>query len=129
MKDFNDVMSGVDEVINNAKSGNFDEIIEKTKVYADKAAKISAEGLEISKKKIELLDAKAKLSKAYEKFGILVYSQNEGEDVSEESWNSAIAEIKLHKTRKEILDKDIEELKAKFSKAQPKNESEKTDAE
>ena len=52
MKNLNDVISSVDDVLNSAKRGIFDEVLSKTKAYAEIATKKSAERLEISKKKI-----------------------------------------------------------------------------
>ena len=114
MKNINDVINGVDEVINNAKQGNFDEIISKTKSYAQRATRRSAERLEISRKKIELLDTKTKLSKAYEKLGKLTYAIDEGEEVNADDLASCRAEIQLQKMRSDLLNKEIEELKAIF---------------
>ena len=57
MRNFNDVLNSVDEAINNAKkNGSIDEVINKTKEYAKK----SAQAIEISRKRIELLDTKTK---------------------------------------------------------------------
>ena len=113
MKNFNDVINEVDEVINSAKKGNFDELLSKTKSYAEKATKRSAERLEISKKKIELLDSKAKLTRAYEKYGKLMYLKNQNEEVSEDEIASAEAAIELQKMRSDMLNEEIEELKRK----------------
>ena len=115
MKNINDVISGVDGVFSNAKHGNFEEVLTKTKNYAEKATKKSAERLEISRKKIELLDSKTKLSKAYEKFGKLYHDKSIGEEVSEDELKSCMAEIELQKTRTEMLDKEIEELRDLFT--------------
>ena len=119
MKNFNDVISGVDEVINSAKQGNFDEVLSKTKDYAERATKRSAERLEISRKKIELLDSKTKLSRAYEKYGRLLYSAKSGEEVSEEEIASCEANIELQKMRADMLDGEIDELRAVFTDAVP----------
>lgn len=108
------LFSGMDELINSAKSGNFDELLSKTKVYAEDAAKKSAERLEISKKKIELLDSKTKLAKMYEKFGKLQFSAYIGEEVDEDELASVIEEIKIHKARAEMLDAEVEDLKSAF---------------
>lgn len=125
MKNFNDVISNVDEAINNALNGNLEDVISKTKSYAEKATKRSAERLEISRKKIELLDAKTKLSKAFEKYGRLCYEQNINGTFDEEKINSALAEIELQQTRSDMLDKEIEELRELFTaseKADPETE-------
>ncbi len=124
MKNFNDVISGVDDVISSAKNGSFEEVLAKTKSYAEKATRKSAERLEISRKKIELLDSKTKLSKAYEKFGRLEYAKRQGEEVNEDEYKSAFAQIDLQKTRAEMIDKEIEELRRLFSEASAKEEKE-----
>ncbi len=124
MKNFNDVISGVDDVISSAKNGSFEEVLAKTKSYAEKATRKSAERLEISRKKIELLDSKTKLSKAYEKFGRLEYARRQGEEVNEDEYKSAFAQIDLQKTRAEMIDKEIEELRRLFSEASAKEEKE-----
>ena len=119
MKNINDVFSG-------AKNGSFEEVLAKTRIYAEKATKKSAERLEISRKKIELLDSKTKLSKAYEKFGRLEYSKLQGEEISEDEYKSALAQIELQRTRSDMLDKEIEELRRLFSESAPaREESEK----
>ena len=125
MNNFNDVISGVDEVLNSAKHGNFEEVLSKTKNYAEKATKKSAERLEISRKKIELLDSKTKLAKAYEKFGKLSFDKREGTEVSEDDINSCLAEIQLQKTRAEMLDAEIEELRVLFAEPMNKREARK----
>ena len=123
MKNLNDVLSGVDEVLNSAKHGNFEEVLTKTKSYAEKASKKSAERLEISRKKIELLDSKTKLTKAYEHYGRLQYSAYTGELVDEEAVEAALQEIQLQKTRADLLDKEIEELRAAFLESLSKKEA------
>ena len=114
-----------DDVLNSAKTGNFDDVLLKTKAYAEDAAKKSAERLEISKKKIELLDSKTKLVKAYERYGKLQYDLYEGHDVSQNELDACIDEIQLQKNRNESLDSEIEELKKLFveglSKKEPKH--------
>lgn len=133
MRNLNDIVSGVDEVLNSAKRGNFEEVLAKTKSYAEKATKKSAERLEISKKKIELLDSKTKLSKAYEKFGKLQYSAYEGNNVSEEELDACLQEIQLQKSRADLLDAEISELRAVFmdsaSKREPNRQANEDDIE
>ena len=63
-----ELFGSMDEAFNNQK---LEEMFNKTKDVAENMSKKSAERLEISRKKVELLDAKAKLSKLYEKFGKL----------------------------------------------------------
>ena len=123
MKNFNDVISGVDEVLNSAKHGNFEDVLTKTKSYAERATKKSAERLEISRKKIELLDSRTKLTKAYEKYGRLQYSAYLGEELDEEAIESALQEIQLQKTRAELLDKEVAELREAFVEGLSKREA------
>lgn len=126
MKNINEVISEVDEAI---KNGNFEEVLAKTKSYAEKATKKSAEKIEISRKKIELLDSKTKLSKAYEKFGKLEYAKREGEEVNEDEYKSALAQIELQKIRADMLDKEIEDLRALFSESATRTDDEPEVAE
>ena len=119
-------MKNINDVFSDTKNGSFEEVLAKTRIYAEKATKKSAERLEISRKKIELLDSKTKLSKAYEKFGRLEYSKLQGEEISEDDYKSALAQIELQRTRSDMLDKEIEELRRLFSEsAPPREESEK----
>ena len=119
-------MKNINDVFSDTKNGSFEEVLAKTRIYAEKATKKSAERLEISRKKIELHDSKTKLSKAYEKFGRLEYSKLQGEEISEDDYKSALAQIELQRTRSDMLDKEIEELRRLFSEsAPPREESEK----
>jgi hypothetical protein len=117
------IFSGVDDVLNSAKAGNFEEVLTKTKSYAEDAAKKSAERLEISKKKIELLDSKTKLVKAYEKFGKLQYAIYEGEQIDNDELTACVEEIQLHKSRAELLDAEVEEMKQNFIDSLSKKEA------
>lgn len=110
------IFSGVEDLLNTAKNGgSLDEIVSKTKVVAGDAAKKSAERLEISRKKIELLDSKTKLAKAYEKFGKLQYAAYCGEEVNDDELSSVIEEIQLQKSRVDFLVAELEELKTAFA--------------
>ncbi len=110
MKNLNDIFSGVDHVLNSAKHGNFEEVLTKTKNYAEQATKKSAERIEISKKKIELLDTKTKLNKAYEAFGKIQYDAYIGEEIEEDEIQAKLQEIQLLKSRAELLDAEITAL-------------------
>jgi hypothetical protein len=123
------LFSGVDEVLNSAKQGNFEEVLTKTRSYAEDAAKKSAERLEISKKKIELLDSKTKLVKAYEQFGKLQYSIYEGEEVNQDELNACVEEIQLQKGRAELLDSEIEQMKSAFLESLSKREAKQYERE
>lgn len=115
MSNINDVFNSVDDVLQSAKQGNFEEAFSKTKSFAERAGKKGAEKLEISRKKIELLDSKTKLAKAYEKFGRLCYDRDHGVDIEEDAYQSCVAEIELQKMRAELLDAEIQEMKTKVT--------------
>ena len=115
MKNLNDVFNSVDEAINNVrKNPGFEDMLNKTKQYA----KMSAEAIEISRKKIELLDAKTKLSKAYEKFGKQQFAIYDGEEANEQELEATANEIIILKGQVEYLDQEIatfkEELASQF---------------
>ncbi|MGN0458225.1 MAG: hypothetical protein ACI4IL_04530 [Eubacterium sp.] len=108
MKNFNDVFTSFDEVINNArKNGTFEEVLNKTKAYAKK----SSEAIEISRKKIELLDAKTKLAKIYEKYGKMQFELYDGNDIDEEEQNKLIEEIVMLRGKIEFIEEEIEAFK------------------
>ena len=108
MKNFNDVINSVDEAINNVKKNpGFEDMLNKTRQYAKK----SAEAIEISRKKIELLDAKTKLAKAYEKLGKLHFTIFDGGSVADEEVEAACNEIIILKGQVDYLDKEIAAFK------------------
>lgn len=115
MKNLNDVFNSVDEALNNVrKNPGFEDMLNKTKQYARK----SAEAIEISRKKIELLDAKTKLSKAYEKYGKQQFAIYDGEEANEQELEATANEIIILKGQVEYLDQEIaafkEELASQF---------------
>lgn len=123
MKNLNDVFNSVDEAINNVrKNPGFEDMLNKTKQYAKK----SAEAIEISRKKIELLDAKTKLSKAYEKFGKQQFALYDGAEVSEQEIEATANEIIILKGQVEYLEKEIaafkEEIASQFDAKMAKKE-------
>lgn len=108
MKNFNDVINSVDEAINNVKKNpGFEDMLNKTRHYAKK----SAEAIEISRKKIELLDAKTKLAKTYEKLGKLQFTIFDGGNVADEEVEAVCNEIIILKGQVEYLDKEIAAFK------------------
>lgn len=108
MKDINEIISGLDDVIARVKeNGNIEDVVNKTRVYAKK----SAEAIEISRKKIELLDAKTKLAKTYEKYGKLCFAASQGEDGNEEAIEKTSQEIIMLKSQCEFLEEEIEAFK------------------
>ena len=112
MKNINDVINSVDEAINNVrKNPNFEDMLNKTKQYAKK----SAEAIEISIKTIELLDAKTKLSKEYEKFGKQQFALYDGEEANEQEIEATANEIIILKGQVEYLDKEIAAFKEEIA--------------
>ena len=112
MKNLNDVFNSVDEAINNVrKNPGFEDMLNKTKQYARK----SAEAIEISRKKIELLDAKTKLSKAYEKYGKQQFAIYDGETVDEQELEATANEIIILKGQVEYLDQEIAAFKEELA--------------
>lgn len=111
MRNLNDIFPGVDEVLSGAKNVNLEDVLQKTRAYAKK----SAEAIEISRKRIEFFDAKAKLSKAYEAFGKLQYSAHEGEDVSVDEVEKLVDEITLLKNRMRFLEDEIDAFKEQIA--------------
>lgn len=95
----------------NPKISNFEDMLSKTRDMAQMLNKKSAQCLEISRKRVEYLDAKTKLSKAYEKFGKLQYNASVGEDVDENEYAVAVADIAALLSRLEELNKDIDSSK------------------
>lgn len=95
------------------KFTNFEEMFSKTKNVAETINKKSAMYLELSRKKIEYMDAKSKLAKAYEKFGRLQYETYLGNDVDENDYACAVADITALKEKTETLAAELEEAKNK----------------
>lgn len=109
MRNINDVF---DEVISRAKeSGNLEEVLSKTRTYAKK----SAEAIEISRKRIELLDAKTKLTKAFEKYGKLHFSAYEGNEIGADELEAVAQEILMLKTQCEFLEAEIDAFKERVA--------------
>ena len=74
-KKFGDLFGNMDDVFSGAKISNFDldDVLSRTRTFTEEVSKRSAEALELSRKKVECLDIKAKLSKSYERYGRLAY--------------------------------------------------------
>lgn len=111
---FSDIFNSNDININNAK---LEEVLNKTKDMAEIVGKKSAEHLEISKKKFECIDAKAKLSKLFEKYGELQYNICVGEDVDLDELDSMVLRITELKEKISALNIEIETAKAQFNEA------------
>lgn len=109
-----DLFGSMDEAFNNPK---LEEMFNKTKDVAENMSKKSAERLEISRKKVELLDAKAKLAKLYEKFGKLNYAKYIGDEISEDEIKDCANAIADNKEKIELYTAEIEKAKAEFNES------------
>ena len=109
-----DLFGSMDEAFNNPK---LEEMFNKTKDVAENMSKKSAERLEISRKKVELLDAKAKLAKLYEKFGKLNYAKYIGDEISEDEIKDCANAIADNKEKIELYTVEIEKAKAEFNES------------
>lgn len=111
---FSDIFNTNDININNAK---LEEVFNKTKDMAETVGKKSAEHLEISRKRIECIDAKAKLAKLFEKYGELQYNISIGEDVDSAELGSLVLRITEIKEKISALTLEIETAKTQFNEA------------
>ncbi len=111
---FSDIFPNSDINLNNPK---LEEVFNKTIDMAESFGKKSAEHLEMSRKKIECLDAKTKLSKLYEKYGEIQYNLLTGEEINSSEKEDIVNRISLLKEKISILTAEIEESKANFSEA------------
>lgn len=106
---FSDMFNSSEFNLNNPK---VEEILNKTRDVAEQVGKKSAEHLELSRKKLECLDIKAKLMKQYEKFGRIHYNAFIGEEVEQEQIEALAAEISALNDKLDMLNIEIEEAKA-----------------
>lgn len=83
----------LEDVLSKAKGVDFDEVLNKTRSVAEAVTKYSSDRLEISRRKVEILNLKNKLSRAYEQFGKICYSQYNGDLIDEEEKNQIFTEI------------------------------------
>lgn len=111
---FGDFFSGSEININNEK---LEEVFSKTKDAAEMFGRKSAEHLEISRKRVECLDAKTKLSKLYEKFGKIQYEAMIGIESDPEEIEDIVNRITMLKDKIDLLSAEIEEAKAQFNDA------------
>lgn len=92
-----------------------DEMLAKTRDMAETVSKKSSEHLELSRKRVELLDTKSKLSKLYEKYGQLQYCIMTGEAADEEELKDTAEKIAAAREKAELLSSEIEAIKASFA--------------
>ncbi len=110
---FSDIF-GTNDLMNNPK---LEEVFNKTRDMAETVSKKSAEHLEMSRKKVECLDAKTKLSRLFEKYGELQYNSYIGEEVNQSELEDVANRIALLKEKIELLTIEIEEAKLQFNEA------------
>lgn len=98
---------------NSPKMSNFEDVFSKTKNVAETINKKGSLYLELSRKKIEYMDAKSKLAKAYQHFGKLQYSAYLGEVVDENEYAVCVADITAYRDRIEVLKAELDDAKNK----------------
>lgn len=116
---FSDIFANSEFNVNNPV---FEEMINKTRDVAQTVGKKSAEHLQYSRKKLELLDVKAKLSRLYEKFGRLKYDDYVGIKSDQEEIENTAMSISHLKEKIEILTAELDAMKESF-KASSDNKS------
>ena len=94
----------------NIKISNFDELFSKTKTVAESLNKKSAQAFDMSRKRLDYLDAKAKLSKLYEKFGRIQFEAFVGEEVDENELDMLTAQIITYREKLADLKTQLEEV-------------------
>ena len=94
----------------NIKISNFDELFSKTKTVAESLNKKSAQAFDMSRKRLDYLDAKAKLSKLYEKFGRIQFEAFVGEEVDENELDMLTAQIITYREKLADLQTQLEEV-------------------
>lgn len=87
-----------------------DEVISRTRSVAEELGKKSAEAIEVSKKKIELIDTKNKLSKAYAVLGKIQYELIYGKEPTTEEVERSVAEIEKYDSRVKMLESEINQF-------------------
>ncbi len=117
-------MSKFENAFSGAKISNIEDVFARAKTMSDSINKKSAKRLEISRKKVEYLDAKSKLAKSYEKFGSLNFEILLGNEVDEDEMEVLIAEITAYRERMSLLDKELEEAKSLLDSDDLKKEAE-----
>ena len=89
---------------------NLDELFSKTKVVAESLNKKGSQAFDMSRKKLEYLDAKAKLSKLYEKYGKLQFDAFVGEEINESDLEMLTAQIVTYREKLADLKAQMDEV-------------------
>lgn len=111
---FSDIFNANDINMNNQK---IEEMLNKTKSVAESLSKKSAEHLEISRKKVEILDAKTRLAKLYEKFGEIYYNSLMGIEPDVQEVEDITAKITQFREKIATLSEEVERAKMQFNEA------------
>lgn len=92
------------------KISNFDELFSKTKSMAESLNKKSVQAFDMSRKRLDYLDVKAKLSKFYEKFGRIQFEAFVGEEIDENELDMITAQIITYREKLAELKVQLEEV-------------------
>jgi hypothetical protein len=101
---FSDIFSSVDD-------SRIEEVFNKTRDVAEVVGKKSAERIELSRKKVECIDAKAKLNKLYESYGRLSYDMLNGVEVNQHELDNIADRITGQRAKIDSLQAEIEYAK------------------
>lgn len=113
-KKFGDLFGNMDDVFSGAKISGFDldDMLTRTRTFTEEVSKKSAEALELSRKKVECLDVKAKLAKAYEKYGRLAYDAVQQPQLQQaEAMENCAGEITALRAKLDQLTAEVEAAK------------------
>ncbi|MDE5604602.1 MAG: hypothetical protein K2I73_03340 [Eubacterium sp.] len=88
---------------------NFDELFSKTKIVAESLNKKGSQAFDMSRKRLEYLDAKAKLSKLYEKYGKIQFDAFVGEEINESDLEMLTAQIITYREKLTDLKAQLDE--------------------
>lgn len=116
-KRFGDLFGNVDDMFAGAKMPDLDEVLSRTRTFTEEVSKKSAEKIEISRKKVECLDLKAKLSKAYEKFGRLQYEVYIGNQPDENAVAGSASDIAGLRERLTHLTEELDAARQQSSES------------
>ncbi|MDE6723464.1 MAG: hypothetical protein K2J55_04635 [Eubacterium sp.] len=92
------------------KISNFDELFSKTKTVAESLNKKGAQAFDMSRKRLDYLDAKAKLSKLYEKYGKIQFDAFVGEEIDENDLDMITAQIITYREKLADLKVQLDEI-------------------
>lgn len=87
---------------------NFDEMLNRTRSVAEAFSEKSAKAIDVSRKKIELIDTTKRLEKAYAAFGRYQYSAMHGEEISESAVEASLVEIEQLREKVKQLEDEID---------------------